>query len=338
MTAAITALAIIVLACSLDLFVGEPPRRMHPVAWFGRLVGGFDRQWSTETHIQRFIGYLVACFLPLLPALLAGGAVALAIAWSPVVGAVLAAVVLFVTSSLKLLLDLTREVITATAADGQSLEDAREQVRGLVGRDVDELSPAQIRSAAIESAGENLADGFAATLLPFALLAPLSLPVAAAVAGWIKGVNTLDSMLGYRSKPHGTGSARLDDVVMFLPARITACSLAVASIRPSALTAARFDAKSLASPNSGWPMAALAHGLDVRLEKVGAYVLNADADVPSVADGERAISVVRLAAAMLVALAAILAGFAPALESLVASRIVQIDSPLTGHVLGVADP
>ena len=311
----LTMLALFGLAFSLDLLVGEPPNAAHPVAWFGRVVGALDREWGSTDRGQRLAGVAIALLAPLGPAAAAGGFVFLAGTRYELLGAIAAGVVLFLTISLRSLLELTETVVAATEGD---LERARERVRGLVGRDTAALSPAEIRSAAIESAGENLADGLVATLLPFALLAPLSLPAAAAAAAWVKGVNTLDSMLGYPSKPHGTASARLDDAVMWLPARLAAVAIAVAGGDPLALRRAATWAREPPSPNSGWPMATLACVLSVRLAKPGVYDLNADADPPTIADGERAVTVVGRAAVVAVlvalALAAVVAAIAGPFE------------------------
>jgi adenosylcobinamide-phosphate synthase len=289
----LTTAALVGFALGLDRLVGEPPNAAHPVAWLGRLVGALDREWSDTARIQRLAGVGIALFVPLVPAVAAGGAVLAATAVHPLVGALVAGIVLFLTSSLRMLLELTREVVAATEAD---FETARELVRGLVGRDASALSPAELRSAALESAAENLADGLVATVVPFALLAPISLPAAAAVAAWIKGVNTLDSMLGYPSKPHGTASARLDDLVMWLPARLTALAIALAAADLGTLARARRWARSPPSPNSGWPMATLACALSVRLRKPGVYDLNPDAALPALEDGERAVALVGRAA------------------------------------------
>ena len=330
----LTTIALFGLAFSLDLLVGEPPTALHPVAWFGSLVGTLDREWASSERGQRLAGVAVALFAPLVPAVAAGGAVVIADALSPLVGAIAAGLVLFLTTSLRSLLEVTEDVVAATGSGAEAdpgdatdsvtasdpeatadLESAREQVRSLVGRDASTLSPAEIRSAAVESAGENLADGMVATLLPFALLAPLSLPAAAAAAAWVKGVNTLDSMLGYPSKPHGTASARLDDLVMWLPARLTAVAIAVAAVDPAALWRAREWARDPPSPNSGWPMATVACALHVRLTKPGVYDLNPDADLPTIADGTRAVRIVGRAGVVAVVLAVALAVGSSTLES-----------------------
>ncbi|MFC4439021.1 MULTISPECIES: adenosylcobinamide-phosphate synthase CbiB [Natrialbaceae] len=299
----LTTALLIGFALGLDRLVGEPPNAVHPVAWLGRLVGAFDRRWSDDDHRQRLAGLVIALVVPLVPAAVAGGAVLVAGAAHPIAAAVVAGLVLFLTSSLRMLLELTREVVAATEND---LETARERSRGLVGRETEPLTPEEIRSAALESAAENLADGLVATLLPFALLAPISLPAAAAAAAWVKGVNTLDSMLGYPSKPVGTASARLDDVVMWIPARVSAAAIAIAAADPSALRRARQWARTPPSPNSGWPMATLACALSVRLAKPGVYDLNSDAELPALEDGERAIALVGRAAIVAAAIAIVL--------------------------------
>ncbi|ELY58597.1 adenosylcobinamide-phosphate synthase CbiB [Natronococcus jeotgali] len=296
----LTTAALVGFALGLDRVAGEPPNAAHPVAWLGRLVGALDRPWSDDDRVQRSLGVPIALVVPLVPAVAASGAVLAAAAVHPVAGATVAGLALYLTTSLRMLLELASEVVAATAGD---LETARDRVRGLVGRDTDELSPAELRSAALESAAENLADGLVATLLPFAVLAPFSLPAAAAAAAWVKGVNTLDSMLGYPSKPLGTASARLDDLVMWLPARLSALAIAVAAVDLGALARARGWARTPPSPNSGWPMATLASALSVRLRKPGVYDLNPDAALPTLEDGERATRVVFRAALVAAALA-----------------------------------
>ena len=270
-------------ALALDLAVGEPPRRAHPVAWFGRLVAAVDRPWrhSRAAGTAAAVGFPVA-----VGALVAGGVLA-ASSVDPLAGAVVGAVAVFVSTSLRRLLDRVREVTAATETDPAA---AREQLRALAGRDASALSPGQVRSAAVESLAENLADGLVAPLLYYgvavacaaAVGADPSVAVAAGcgAAAWAKGVNTLDSMLGYHTTPTGWGPARLDDAVMWLPARASAVLLAVVFGRPGGLVRARRWQSGLASPNSGWPMGTLAAGLGVRLEKPGHYVLNPDAPLP----------------------------------------------------------
>ncbi|WP_135364567.1 CobD/CbiB family cobalamin biosynthesis protein [Halosimplex halophilum] len=298
------------LALALDAAVGEPPTRTHPVAWFGRLVGPLDRAWAHP----RVVGVLATVALPLAAALAVGVAVAGAGAWRPVAGAVAGGVALFLTTSLRRLLAVAREVTALTETDPEA---ARSELRALAGRDAAALSPGEVRSAVVESVAENLADGLVAPLGAFAALAvaadavlsagPLSAPPAsvdpavaavalgAAGAAWVKAVNTMDSMLGYRSKPVGWAPARLDDAVMWLPARASAVLIAAAALSPGSLRAAHRWLDRVPSPNSGWPMGTVAAALSVRLVKPGAYDINADAALPTVDDAERAVRRVGLA-------------------------------------------
>lgn len=274
------------LALALDRTVREPPAAYHPVSLFGRVVGHFDRR---DYGAARAAGTMVAVGLPVAAAGLVYGVAALALGISPLFAAVLAGVVLWSTSSLWLLLDAADRAITASDGD---LDAARETLPALVGRETTDLSPELVRSAAVESLAENLSDGLVAPLFAFAVFAVVSLPAAAAAATLVKAVNTLDSMLGYPGA-FGWASARLDDAVMFVPARLTAGLLGLASGDPTAPFRARRYAAIPASPNAGWPMGTLAAAANVRLEKPGEYVLNEVADYPSVADGRAAIRTAR---------------------------------------------
>ncbi len=274
-----TATAAVGLAALLDRLVAEPPSRVHPVALLGRVVAPLDRTWSHPA----LAGSAVAAVLPLLAGGVVFGLVSVVSPYPPL-AAVVVGLVLFSATSLRMLLVEAREVVARSETD---LPNARRRLRSLAGRDADSLSAAEVRSAAVESLAENLADGFVAPLLAFAVVAPVSLAGGAAAAAWVKAVNTLDSMLGYPSKPHGAASARLDDLTMWLPARLTAVFLALAALEPRALPRAREQSDHPPSPNSGWPMATLAALLSLRLEKPGVYALDFGS-LPTPADAERA--------------------------------------------------
>jgi len=289
-------------ALLLDTAVGEPPNRLHPVAWFGRTVP--DRAW----HRPRLAGGAVAVAWPLA----AGGAVGAAVlvaGWlSPLAAAAVAALALFVTTSLRGLLATVRRVVDLSAADP---DRAREALRALAGREAGGLSPAAVRSAAVESLAENLADGLVAPLAWYAAGAGLAalagagsvaaLAVGCAAAAWVKAVNTLDSMLGYRDRPEGWAPARLDDAAMWVPARASALLLGAATARPGAVLRARAWLAGVPSPNSGWPMGTLAAALDLRLEKPGVYTINPRGGLPGAAEARAAL--VRTGAAGLLAYA-----------------------------------
>jgi adenosylcobinamide-phosphate synthase len=298
----------VVLAFALDAFIAEPPIRTHPVAWLGRLIALFDRDWQRPV----LIGVLVAVCVPFVSAVVTGTIVAVAVAVHPVAGAVTAGIVLFVTVSRRMLLETACEVSALTETD---LPGARDRLRTLAGRDAESLSSGQVRSAAVESAAENLSDGLVAPLFAFTLLAPVSLSLGTAGAAWVKAVNTLDSMLGYEHKRVGTASARLDDIVMWLPARVSALLLALSAGSVSALSEQRAWLDSVPSPNAGWPMGTLAAVTDSRLEKPGVYTLNPDRSLPSIETANSGLRVVNVASVLAFALAVVVT---------VVTQIIQI--------------
>ncbi|MXR50017.1 cobalamin biosynthesis protein CobD [Halovenus sp. WSH3] len=299
----LTAAGAVGLSLTGDLLFEEPPERVHPVAWFGRVVAAVDREWRRP----KVIGLVVAVVLPLVAGLLAAATTAAALAISTALAGVLAGLVLFSTVSLRMLVSVAQEVIDGTESDPAT---ARESVSALVGRDTAALSPGELRSGAVESAAENLADGVVAPLAAFAVGVHLSLAVGVGAAVWVKAVNTLDSMLGYRSKPVGWASARLDDVAMWIPARVSAGCIALAAGDPAAMVRAGQWASAPPSPNSGWPMATLAAVLDVKLVKTDAYVLNPERDLPSAAEARRGTRIVAVAGAVAFLLAGVAAGAA----------------------------
>ncbi len=268
----------------LDWGVAEPPERLHPVAWLGSMVAPLDRAWPSPG----VVGGAFALLVPLGVAIPVAAVVDGAGLVSPWLACLVAGLVVFVTTSRRMLVDLARDVIAESERD---LASARESLLGLAGRDASELSAGQVRSAAVESAAENLADGLVAPLLAFTVGAAFGLPVAAGAAVWVKAVNTLDSMLGYESKPHGTASARLDDIVIWIPARVSAGLLVAVARTPAALGRARDDAHEPLSPNSGWPMATLASLLDARLEKSDVYTLNESAQLPDAETARRGVGI-----------------------------------------------
>ncbi|WP_424004808.1 CobD/CbiB family cobalamin biosynthesis protein [Haloarcula salina] len=289
------ALAAVAVAAALELTIGEPTNRFHPIAWLGRVVAPLDREWDRPL----LVGTVSAVALPLAVGSFVGISVAVVASVSIIAGVAAAGLALFLTTSLRELLAAANGVVDDTEND---LPAAREGLLALAGRDASALSAGQVRSAAVESAAENLADGLVASLGAFVLAGLLAgglglpaLPVAAGAAAWVKTVNTMDSMLGYRSKRVGTPAARLDDAAMWLPARASAVLLAVAFASPRSLALAREWLDAVPSPNSGWPMGTTAAALGVRLEKPGAYVLNPAADLPSGAAARRGVARVGVA-------------------------------------------
>lgn len=184
---------------------------------------------------------------------------------------------------------LLREVRAVEDALARSLGEGRARLAWLVSRDVTQLSADEVRQSAIESLAENLNDSVVAPLFWFAVA---GLPGAALY----RLANTADAMWGYRGMREGRywewagkWAAHADDVLSWLPARITALLLALAGrgVRPRALAR---EARQTPSPNSGWPMAAMAVALDLRLRKPGVYVLHAAGQPPVPADTQRAVA------------------------------------------------
>ena len=290
------------VAALLEAAIGEPPTRYHPVSLLGRAIARIE---TRRFGVPRLSGTVYAVSVPLGAALAGYAAVRIVELIDPALAAIGAGTVLWITSSLRMLLESAREVIESSEDDTDA---ARGSARALVGRETAGLSSGEIRSAAVESLAENLSDGLVAPLSAFLALSFLSLSAAAAGAAFVKAANTMDSMLGYPGR-FGWASARLDDLVMFVPARLSAVLLGVAAGDPDAPIRARRYAYKPASPNAGWPMGTLAAALNVRLEKPDAYVLNDVASAPTVADGIDAIAAVRRAgtgAYLLVALVGVL--------------------------------
>ena len=171
---------------------------------------------------------------------------------------------------------LQSEVLAVEAALAESLDAGRERLRWLVSREVAQLTDTQVRESAIETLAENLNDSVVAPIFWFVLL---GLPGAALY----RFANTADAMWGYPGVYKGQNwawagkwAARVDDVLSWLPARITALLLLLVAGVHGAVVARQLpaQARQTPSPNSGWPMAAMALNLDVALRKPGVYVLN----------------------------------------------------------------
>ncbi len=257
----------LLLALLVDAWIGDPPflwRRLpHPVVLLGRAVALLEeRLWHRRSG--RFRGLLlVSVLLPPLavPAALVDSAVRdLPGGW------ILLGLLFFPWFAWRGLAD---HVGAVAAALPRGVEPAREAVRHLVGRDPERLDPPAIGRAAVESLAENFADGVVA---PWFWTLLLGLP------GLVlyKAVNTLDSMIGYRDaryREFGFAAARLDDLANWLPARIAALLLILAAggAAGAALRCVRRDARAHRSPNAGWPEAAVAGALGLRLSGPRSY-------------------------------------------------------------------
>lgn len=256
---------IILAAALLDAVIGDPPivwRRVpHPVVWVGRMIALTEARLNRGGPARRRVlgGLALALWLAvgiglslgLLAIVPEGAAVALTL---------LGGAVLLAQKS------LADHVLAVARGLEVSLADGRQAVSMIVGRDPEVLDAAAVARAAIESAAENFSDGFVAPLFWFALL---GLP---GIVGY-KIINTADSMVGHRTARYaafGWASARLDDFVNLLPARLAGAAITGAAFflrhdGRQALRAMVRDAGHHRSPNAGWPEAAMAGALGLAL-------------------------------------------------------------------------
>lgn len=267
-------------AWGLDALVGDPPRlaRFHPVVWIGRLIALLERpllRTAAPPSLQIAAGAL-------LWVLTVGTALGVSFALLLLLGRIhphaQRAGAILLGWSVLATRDLDRQTRGVVRAVGEGdLPEARARLAMIVGRDTAELPPSEIHRAAFETAAENASDGVVAPLLFLVLGAALGLGPVAALG--YKAVNTLDSMVGYRNSKYlyfGRISARLDDVFNWLPARWTALAAlaAGAALFGGGLRGWRVlarDARKHASPNSGYPEAAFAGALGVRIGGTNFY-------------------------------------------------------------------
>ena len=258
-----------ILGLAIDALLGWPDaafRRIgHPVTWIGRLISALERRWNRGGVARRRLAGLGCALVVIAAAVLPAALVAAALpgGWT---GALLTGVLAWPLIAARSL----HEHVAAVAAPllRGDLAGARVQVARIVGRDPATLDTAGVARAAIESLAENASDGVVAPVFWGALL---GLP---GIAGY-KAINTLDSMIGHRSARYedfGKAAARIDDVANLIPARLTGALFALVSARPRAsLAAMRRDAGRHRSPNAGWPEAAMAGGLGIRLSGPRVY-------------------------------------------------------------------
>lgn len=240
----------------LDLFLGDPQRLPHPVVGFGRAISLGEKRLNRGRN-RVLKGGLLAVALIAAVYLLTVLLLRLTLFLPSAVPIALQALLIFFCLSGTTLI---REVRMVFQAVDRSLEEGRKQVSRIVGRDTSELSAQEVRTAALETLAENLSDG---------VIAPLFWYMVLGVPGMLayKMVNTLDSMIGYRNERYGQFgrvAARLDDAANYIPARLTALLMIMAVGRLSLVKFIYKYGNQHASPNSGYPEAALAGILNCR--------------------------------------------------------------------------
>ena len=254
----------------LDLIFGDPQKLPHPVVWFGKMIATCEHQYNKGTH-RKLKGALIAIGLILFVFALAWmlrkilGIFALFIFDGTREQVYQIPLLLYIFDALAIFFclagtTLIREVREVFLALDRSLDEGRRQVARIVGRDTSELSAQEVRTAALETLAENLSDG---VIAPLFWLAILGTPGMLAY----KMVNTLDSMIGYKTeryKDFGCWAAHIDDIANYIPARLTAFLMVLTTGRLGLLRFVWKNGRNHASPNSGYPEAALAAILDCR--------------------------------------------------------------------------
>ena len=240
----------------LDLVFGDPQRLPHPVVWFGKMISAAEHALNKGRH-RLMKGAVTAIGLILL--VYGAGWTLRHLLHGVGIYAVMVfdVIVIFYCLAGTTLIREVREVFLAL---DRSLEEGRTQVARIVGRDTTQLSAQEVRQAALETLAENLSDG---VIAPLFFLALLGTPGMLAY----KMVNTLDSMIGYRTqryKDFGCWAAHIDDIANYIPARLTALLMVMVSGRWSLVRFVWCYGNHHASPNSGYPEAALAGILDCR--------------------------------------------------------------------------
>ena len=260
----------------LDLIFGDPVRLPHPIVWFGRMIAFGEKHLNRGAHRQlkgavMAVSLIVGVFT--ITCLIHSYLSVLSSQFSLIFDVLIIFYCLAGTT-------LIREVRQVFLALDRSLNEGRAQVARIVGRDTSELSAQEVRTAALETLAENLSDGVIAPLFWLMLLGTPGMLA-------YKMVNTLDSMIGYHTERYlqfGCWAARIDDVANYIPARLTALLMVIWC--PKCLGFVRKYGCCHASPNSGYPEAALASILNCRFGGPHKY-FGKVFDKPYIGDNDR---------------------------------------------------
>jgi adenosylcobinamide-phosphate synthase len=261
---------ILLTAILLDLILGDPRWLPHPVVFIGRLISVLDGWLYRTIPAKKTAGIVLLTGTVLTAGVVAWGMIRIGTSLHPLAGFFVAAILAYTCLALR---SLHREsALVASALSTGDINAARHLLSRIVGRDTEHLDEGEIWRALVETVAENTCDGIIAPLFWLTLTGPVG-------AVCFKAVSTLDSMVGYRNdryRQFGWASARMDDLLNFVPARFTALLMILAAplcglSLPGALMIARRDRRKHPSPNSGHPEAAAAGALGVRLGGTSHY-------------------------------------------------------------------
>ncbi|WP_273851762.1 adenosylcobinamide-phosphate synthase CbiB [Guptibacillus spartinae] len=259
----------ITVAFFLDRLIGDPPKWPHPVKGFGMLIGFLDKHWNHGNHRKRNGVFMIGTVLIIVMAI-TGFTVYLAYAVHTLVGIFYEAVLIATTIAQKSLKSAALDVYQPLQTN--NMTKAREKLSWVVGRDTAHLDESEVVRGTVETVAENTSDGITAPLF-WALIG------GSVGAMAYRAINTCDSMVGYRNEKYeafGYASAKLDDVVNWIPARLTGLCMMLVQ-KPAHTSSGRAwhvlfrDARQHPSPNSGWGEAATAAILGVQLGGVNTY-------------------------------------------------------------------
>ncbi len=261
-------LIIILIAVAIDILFGELPAKIHPVVLMGRLINIF-RNWLSQYN-NKLSGIILTTSLLIIFILIFFLIIEVSI-FNTVLYVAVSAILLSTTFAIRSLID---SIIFIKQDLDSDIEKAKNSMSFLVSRDTYNLSEAELISAAIETLTENITDS---------VIAPIIYSFLFGVLGGVsyRVVNTLDAMVGYKNPKNiniGWFPAKLDDILNYIPARITGFLMVFASFLlkldwKNSYTVMIRDARNTPSPNSGYPMAAAAGALGIELKKPDCYQL-----------------------------------------------------------------
>jgi len=264
-------LLVLPLGYLLDRLVGDPRYLPHPIRWMGLAINFFEPLFRGLIKNEKLAGGLFAVSLICGCWIVCSGLLLILNSIHPLMALAVEVIMIFYALAAKSLVEAAQSIFTLLRAG--KVDQAREEVAMIVGRDVQSYQAADISRATVETVAENFVDGILSPLFYAALGGgPLALTY--------KMINTLDSMVGYKNERYlyfGRAAARIDDVANYIPARLSVLCIAAATellalkTGRSVLATARAEGTHHSSPNAGYPEAAFAGALQVRLNGPNYY-------------------------------------------------------------------